>query len=100
MSTRKFFCRAALAALLLVTIIWLAFHREYLAAAALKRDLQNFGRWAPVAFVALYALSTVLFAPGSVLTVLGGALFGPGWGTLWNLTGATLGATLAFGIAR
>jgi rhodanese-related sulfurtransferase/membrane protein DedA with SNARE-associated domain len=30
----------------------------------------------------------------------GGALFGPVWGTLWNLTGATLGASLAFLIAR
>jgi membrane protein DedA with SNARE-associated domain len=27
-------------------------------------------------------------------------MFGPWWGTLWNLVGATLGATLAFLIAR
>lgn len=48
----------------------------------------------------IYALATVLFLPGSVLTLAGGALFGPLWGTLWNLTGATLGAALAFLIAR
>jgi uncharacterized membrane protein YdjX (TVP38/TMEM64 family)/rhodanese-related sulfurtransferase len=42
----------------------------------------------------------VLFLPGSVLTLAGGALFGPVWGTLWNLTGATIGAALAFLIAR
>ena len=51
-------------------------------------------------FVGLYARSTVLFVPGSGLTVVGGALFGPVWGTLWNLTGATLGATFAFLTAR
>src|SRR5207245_2523858 len=63
-------------------------------------ELQRFGEWAPILFVLLYAMATVLFVPGSVLTLAGGALFGPIWGTLWNLTGATLGATLAFVIAR
>jgi len=42
----------------------------------------------------------VFFLPGSALTLAGGALFGPVWGTLYNLTGATLGATLAFLVAR
>src|SRR5258708_37240857 len=51
-------------------------------------------------FVALYALATVLCAPGSVLPVAGGGLFGPACASLWNLTGATVGATLAFMIAR
>jgi uncharacterized membrane protein YdjX (TVP38/TMEM64 family)/rhodanese-related sulfurtransferase len=45
-------------------------------------------------------LAAVLFLPGSVMTLAGGALFGPVLGTLYNLTGATLGATLAFLIAR
>jgi uncharacterized membrane protein YdjX (TVP38/TMEM64 family) len=30
------------------------------------------------------------------LTLSGGAVFGPLWGTIWNLAGATLGASLAF----
>ncbi|HHT9145857.1 MAG TPA: VTT domain-containing protein [Candidatus Wunengus sp. YC61] len=38
--------------------------------------------------------------PGSVLTIAGGVLFGPVWGTFYNLTGATIGATMAFLIAR
>jgi len=58
------------------------------------------GRWAPPVFIALYAAATVLFVPGSVMTLAGGALFGPLWGTLWNLIGAVLGATLAFVAAR
>jgi uncharacterized membrane protein YdjX (TVP38/TMEM64 family) len=48
----------------------------------------------------IYAAATVLFLPGSVLTLAGGVLFGPLWGTFYNLTGATLGAALAFLIAR
>lgn len=48
----------------------------------------------------LAAVVAVLFLPGSVVTLVGGALFGPVWGTLWNLTGATIGASLAFLISR
>jgi uncharacterized membrane protein YdjX (TVP38/TMEM64 family) len=66
----------------------------------LDRELHRFGRLAPILFVLLYAVGTVVFAPGSIMTVAGGALFGPVWGTLWNLTGAALGAALAFAIAR
>src|SRR5262249_4842428 len=70
------------------------------AAGALEQELQRFGPWAPILFIGLYALSTVLFVPGSALTVAGGVLFGPIWGALWSLTGATFGATLAFATAR
>jgi uncharacterized membrane protein YdjX (TVP38/TMEM64 family) len=85
---------------LLAAIVWLGLHREFLQAAILERQLERFGRWAPIVFMVLYALGTVLFVPGSVLTLAGGVLFGPVAGTLWNLTGATVGATLAFMIAR
>src|SRR6266481_2605405 len=92
--------RSVLVAALAAGIIWLGLHRELLQPATIQRELQRFGGWAPILFLLLYTLATVLFVPGSVLTVAGGALFGPIWGTLWNLTGATLGATLAFMIAR
>nr|VFJ64089.1 MAG: Uncharacterized membrane protein YdjX, TVP38/TMEM64 family, SNARE-associated domain [Candidatus Kentron sp. FW] len=51
-------------------------------------------------FMAVYAISTVLFVPGSVLTLTGGVLFGPVLGTFLNLTGATIGSVLAFLAAR
>jgi uncharacterized membrane protein YdjX (TVP38/TMEM64 family) len=92
--------RPVLLVVLAGAIAWLAFHREVLQSAALERELARFGPWSPIMFVLVYSLATVLFVPGSILTVLGGALFGPLWGTLWNLSGATLGATLAFAIAR
>ncbi|MGO9057212.1 MAG: VTT domain-containing protein [Candidatus Binataceae bacterium] len=100
MNKRALIFRLTLVVALVVGISWFAFHREFFTVSRLEQQLQRFGRWAPISFVGLYALSTVLFVPGSVLTVVGGALFGPVWGTLWNLTGATLGATLAFVTAR
>ena len=92
--------RPVLLAALAGAIVWLALHREILQSAALEQELGRFGAWSPILFVLVYSLATVLFVPGSILTVVGGALFGPLWGTLWNLSGATLGATLAFAIAR
>ena len=92
--------RPVLLAALAGAIVWLALHREIIQSAALEQELRHFGAWSPILFVLVYSLATVLFMPGSLLTVAGGALFGPLWGTLWNLSGATLGAMLAFMIAR
>ena len=62
--------------------------------------MDNAGAAGPAAFVLIYAIATVLFLPGSVLTLAGGALFGPVLGTFLNLTGATLGAALAYLVSR
>ena len=74
--------------------------RERFDAAALQAWVEGAGTAGPLLFMAFYAVASVLFLPGAVLTLAGGALFGPFWGTLWNLTGATVGAALAFLIAR
>jgi uncharacterized membrane protein YdjX (TVP38/TMEM64 family) len=90
-----------LGALLLVGAVTIALlYREHLDVAALESRVSGAGAAAPLIFVGLYAAATVLFLPGAVLTLAGGALFGPLWGTLYNLVGATLGALLAFLIAR
>jgi uncharacterized membrane protein YdjX (TVP38/TMEM64 family)/rhodanese-related sulfurtransferase len=81
-------------------IAWALMHRAGLEAADLEHWVEGAGLWAPGAFIAVYAIAAVLFLPGSVLTLAGGALFGPLWGTLYSLTGAALGATLAFLVAR
>jgi uncharacterized membrane protein YdjX (TVP38/TMEM64 family)/rhodanese-related sulfurtransferase len=75
-------------------------YRDRFDGVALEAWVQSAGVAAPLLFMLVYALAAVLFLPGSVLTLAGGALFGPVLGTVYNLTGATLGATLAFLIAR
>ncbi|MFP5407353.1 MAG: VTT domain-containing protein, partial [Gammaproteobacteria bacterium] len=53
------------------------------------------------AYFAIYVAVTALSLPGAALmTLLGGALFGLGWGTLIVSFASTLGATLAFLAAR
>jgi uncharacterized membrane protein YdjX (TVP38/TMEM64 family) len=90
-----------LLALVLIGAIVLAFvYGDRIDARMLEDWVAGAGMAGPLLFMALYALATVLFLPGSVLTLAGGALFGPLWGTVYNLTGATLGAALAFLVAR
>lgn len=63
-------------------------------------SIKNLGWIAPLLFLILYCLATLLLLPTMVLTLAGGALFGPLLGTLLNLIGATLGAASAFCISR
>ncbi len=62
--------------------------------------IQSQGFWAPLCFILVYVLATLFFLPTMVMTFAGGAIFGPVFGTFYNLTGATLGACLAFLITR
>ena len=88
-------------ALLLATGILVAYlYRDFLSFEILDNTIKEAGLWGPLIFMLIYATATVLFLPGSILTLAGGALFGPLAGTLYNLTGATIGATLAFLVAR
>jgi uncharacterized membrane protein YdjX (TVP38/TMEM64 family) len=51
-------------------------------------------------YVAIYIVGTVAFLPGTVLSFAGAALFGVYEGTLYTWIGATVGATLAYLLAR
>ena len=67
---------------------------------AFQAWVAGLGAWGPIAFVAGYALAVVAFAPGSLLTLAGGAVFGLARGTAYVFLAATLGATAAFLLAR
>ncbi len=92
--------RIVLLLLVIAGIAAVVAYRDQLDAAALESWLQNAGAAAPLVFMLVYIVGTVFFFPGSVLTLLGGALFGPVAGTFYNLTAATIGAMLSFLTAR
>ena len=92
--------RLALLALLGTAAIWAFVHRGALDAHSFGAAVAHAGAWGPLAFMAIYVAATVALLPGTVMTLLGGALFGPLAGTFYNLTAATLGATGAFLISR
>ncbi|AFZ60292.1 TVP38/TMEM64 family protein [Anabaena sp. PCC 7938] len=62
--------------------------------------VQNLGIFGPIAFIIIYNLATLLFIPGSLLTLKGGYLFGLFWGSVYVLIAALIGSILAFAIGR
>lgn len=74
--------------------------RGYLNKEALGNFLDAAGVWAPLVFIFIYAAGVCLFIPGTLLTGLGGAIFGPYWGFVYVWFGAMLGASAAFFIGR
>jgi len=74
--------------------------KAFLTAEALGRFLDSAGVWAPIAYMAVYAVGVCLFLPGTLLTGLGAAIFGAYWGFLYVWVGAMLGAIAAFIIGR
>jgi len=67
---------------------------------ALRSWIEGLGSWGPVAFFFLYAAAVVAAIPGSALSVAAGTLFGSVLGVVIVIHAATLGASLAFLIAR
>ncbi len=85
-----------IAALIIVT-------RGFNPSEILERScgwIENFGGFAPLVFIVVYNLGTLLFLPGSLLTLKGGILFGLFWGSLYVIIAAILGATIAFLLGR
>jgi len=62
--------------------------------------VKNLGSVGVIAFVVIYNLAAVLFIPGSLLTLGGGALYGVFWGSVYVVIAATLGAIIAFLMGR
>lgn len=94
------FTKIILLLILIAGIAAVVVYRDQMNAQALEQWLQDAGAAAPILFMVIYAIGTVFFLPGSLLTLIGGALFGPYWGTFYNLTAATIGAMLSFLVAR
>lgn len=92
--------RVVFAVALAGAIVWAAANRQRLDFATVDAWISGLGAWGPVAFVALYAAATPAFLPGALFSLAGGAIFGPVWGSVLNLVGATIGAGVAFLAAR
>ena len=68
--------------------------------AALREWIQGLGSLGPVVYTAFFVAAVVVAVPGSLLSIGAAALFGSGVGIVVVSIGATLGARLAFLVAR
>lgn len=73
---------------------------SYLNPEVLDDWIHGFGIFAPIVFIGIYALVTIVFLPGAPFSILAGVLFGAIAGTIYVVLGATIGAFIAFLIAR
>ncbi|MBI5103871.1 MAG: TVP38/TMEM64 family protein [Solirubrobacterales bacterium] len=71
-----------------------------LSADKVRDRVDGFGAAGPLVFIAVSSLLTVACFPGPLLAGASGLLFGTALGTPVSIVSATLGATLAFCVAR
>lgn len=76
------------------------FFREDFTGENLEAILQETGPWGPAVFILAYLIAPALLVPATLLTVGAGVFFGPLWGTVYSIVGATGGATIAFLASR
>lgn len=89
--------------IVVVLVLGLLFFFGRRAGAAIPEFaawVDGLGFWGPLVYVFGYAVATVAFIPGSLLTLAAGAIFGLGKGVVVVFVGATLGAALSFLVAR
>src|SRR6185312_12764484 len=55
---------------------------------------------APLAFLALHLVASLVFVPRSLLGVAAGLVFGVWWGLVWAALGSVVGAVAGFLLAR
>lgn len=62
--------------------------------------LDHAGIWAPIVYIFVYTVATLLVLPSTALNLTGGAIFGPWLGTLWTSIAAIIAAIVAFAFTR
>jgi len=95
---------AALTFLLIVVLGALAWWSNIVdlapTANGIEAEILSWGNWAVAASIGLMVAHSLVPFPAELVTFANGMLFGPVWGTVITWTGAMLGASLAFALAR
>ena len=72
----------------------------YLQQEYLQNFIAQFGMFGPVVYGLAYIVLTVAFFPASLLTIMGGVIFGTLIGMFYTIIAATIAAAIAFYIAK
>ena len=87
--------------------LWLQLRRRdhvidtlLLTPQRVREFLLGYGFWAPVVYIMFYIIRPLVFFPAGILSISGGLAFGPLFGTVYTMIGATLCALWEFLFAR
>jgi uncharacterized membrane protein YdjX (TVP38/TMEM64 family) len=92
--------KKAVLGIVVLAVLWFAGRSLGGAVLGFAEWVEGLGAIGPLVFIAGYAIATVAFVPGSVLTLAAGAIFGLGTGVVSVFLGAVLGSTAAFLVSR
>lgn len=83
-------------------IVLYAFHERlwHVSPEDIRTFIYMAGWFAPAFYLLLFMLRPLALFPASVFSIVGGLAFGAWWGSILAFIGATLGAVVAFWIAR
>ena len=72
----------------------------YLEKEHLRQLVVSYGIWGPAVYLGCWLLATGMYLPVTPLVLAAGFLFGPLWGEIYVLVGATAAAAVTFLLAR
>ena len=93
--------RVAVGTVILTGAAWalLSFHRGALEPTVIRDAIQN-QPLAPIIFIGLQVIASLLFIPRTILGIAAGLVFGFVWGSVWALVGAEAGAAAGLAVVR
>ncbi|MFN3479900.1 MAG: VTT domain-containing protein [Thermodesulfovibrionales bacterium] len=91
-----------LAITLILAIIFATYLRKkgYISPESILDFIRQHKVLAPLLFILIYAIGPSIFIPSLPLTLGAGFLWGPFWGVVFSITGATIGAFIPFLLSR
>ncbi|MDD4601810.1 hypothetical protein SDC9_43532 [bioreactor metagenome] len=100
--SRKMACKAGLSVALLAVAVAGVYSMglQRLTPEAIHKLILAIGWWGPVLYLFLFTIRPLFLFPSIIFTLAGAMAFGPIWGTVYGIVGATLGACLCFGLTR
>lgn len=93
-----------LSLIIIIVAVFLLRHGHAIRKMNIKntvRYIQSCGKFSSICFLLVYALKPlVIIIPASMLSLVGGVLFGPVKGFILNMLGFFLSGSLAFWLSR
>ena len=86
----------------LVYVLLRVFNVDYskISPEKVREKILSFGLWAPIVYIVFYSLRPLILFPAAVTSMVGGLAFGPVFGTVYTVIGATICAVVEFFVAR
>jgi uncharacterized membrane protein YdjX (TVP38/TMEM64 family) len=92
--------RLIVVALVVVGVVAVWLNRAALEPNAIRTAIEAHPGMAPLIFLLLHIVASLLFVPRTLMGLVAGGVFDFWWGLVWAATGSVLGAIAGFLIAR